>query len=113
MSRCKPGDLAVVVDAQIKSNLGRIVRVVALHDGTGPLGAIGPKPVWLVSAPTAMNWRDGPKRFRLKAGPVPDACLQPIRGVSEGAKRSVNKSRGNSSTKLAVTPSREMPAKTP
>lgn len=88
MSRCKPGDLAVVVDADIRANLGRIVRVVALHDGTGLLGAIGPKPVWLVTAPTPLSWRDGAKKYRLKSGPVPDLCLQPIRAEpTRSAKR--------------------------
>jgi len=87
MSRCRPGDLAVVIEAKIKSNLGRIVRVIALHDGTGPLGAIGPKPVWLVSASTAMNWRIGSKRLSLKSGPVSDSCLQPIRGAKAASKK--------------------------
>jgi hypothetical protein len=81
MSRCKPGDLAVVIDAAHKANIGRIVKVLAMHDGSGPLGAVGPKPVWLVSAPTPLTWRDGSVRFRLKAGPVPDLQLQPIRGT--------------------------------
>jgi hypothetical protein len=80
MSRCKPGDLAVVIEAANQANIGRIVKVVALHDGKGPLGAIGPRPVWLVHAPTPMTWTDGPKRYRRKNGPVPDSQLQPIRG---------------------------------
>ena len=79
MNRCKPGDLAIVVNAANKANIGRIVKVLALHDGSGPLGAIGPKPVWLVQARTSMLWTDGPKRYRLKIGPVPDLQLQPIR----------------------------------
>lgn len=33
MSRCKPGDLAVVIDAANKTNIGRIVNVVAMLDG--------------------------------------------------------------------------------
>ena len=80
-NRCKPGDMAVVIKSINKANLGRIVKVLALHDGKGPLGAIGPKPAWLVSAPTAMTWRDGPKRYRRKSGPVPDSQLQPIKAL--------------------------------
>jgi hypothetical protein len=80
MSRCKPGDLAVVIDAANKANIGRIVRVVASHDPGGWLSRIGPKPIWLVSAPTPLTWRDGAKRYRRKNGPVPDSQLQPIRG---------------------------------
>jgi hypothetical protein len=82
MSRCKPGDLAVVIEAANHANIGRIVKVVALHDGKGPLGAIGPRPVWMVKAPTRLTWTDGPKRYRRKNGPVPDSQLQPIRGVT-------------------------------
>jgi hypothetical protein len=82
MSRCKPGDLAVVIEAANHANIGRIVKVVALHDGKGPLGAIGPRPVWMVKAPTRLTWTDGPKRYRRKNGPVPDSQLQPIRGVN-------------------------------
>lgn len=79
MSRCRPGDLAVVVDAANKANIGRIVKVVALHDGTGPLAMVRPCAVWMVRAPTPMTWTDGPKRYRRKNGPVPDSQLQPIR----------------------------------
>ena len=80
MSRCKPGDLAVVIEAANRVNIGRIVKVVALHDGKGPLAMIRPCPVWMVKAPTALIWRDGHKRYRRKNGPVPDSQLQPIRG---------------------------------
>ncbi len=91
MTRCKPGDLAVVIKSINNTNLGRVVRVLALHDGTGPLGAIGPKPAWLVCAPTAMTWRDGPKRYRRKSGPVPDVQLQPIRAQPTGTDKSQRK----------------------
>lgn len=81
MMRCKPGDLALVIDAANKTNIGLIVKVVAQHDGKGPLGAIGPKPVWLVECPNTMLWTDGTKMYRRKSGPVPDSQLQPIRGA--------------------------------
>ena len=35
--KCKPGDLAVVINADIPSNLGSIVRVIETHDGSGPI----------------------------------------------------------------------------
>lgn len=35
--RCRVGDLAVVISADIPSNLGRIVKVLARHDGCGLL----------------------------------------------------------------------------
>jgi hypothetical protein len=90
MSRCMPGELAVVIEATNQANIGPIVKVVAQHDGTGPLGGIGPRPVWLVHAPMPTTWTDGPKRYRRKNGPVPDSQLQPIRGSrqTEAANRS-------------------------
>ena len=33
--RCRPGDMAVVLDAVHKSNIGKIVTVIELHDGLG------------------------------------------------------------------------------
>ena len=91
MANCKPGDMAVVIRSINKTNLGRIVKVLALYDGAGPLGAIGPKPAWLVSAPTAMTWTDGPRRYRRKSGPVPDMQLQPIRAQPAPAAKSRRK----------------------
>ena len=78
---CRPGDLAIVVRAVYRSNIGRIVKVVALHDGKGVLqfGNIGP--VWLVACAQPMTWTKDGKRYRRKKGPVPDACLKPIRGT--------------------------------
>ncbi len=48
MSRCKPGDLAVVVEAIVQSNAGYMVRVVALLDGKRPLAMIRQCLVWMV-----------------------------------------------------------------
>ena len=80
--RCKVGDLAVVVQAKFPSNLGRIVQVVGLHDGTGDI-VYTPEfsPVWLVVASTRLTWTCNGKRYRRKSGPVPDQQLQPIRGL--------------------------------
>lgn len=79
-SRCKAGDLAVVVGAYYRSNLGRIVRVVAPHDGKGDIVFRGVGIVWLVHASQPMTWTVDRKRFRRKRGPVPDTYLVPIRG---------------------------------
>ncbi len=83
--RCRPGDLAVVINARLPSNLGRIVRVVAQHDGTGVLAYPPTVATWLVTSPHSMNWVIDGKRFRRKKGPVPDAQLQPIRGQDLGS----------------------------
>jgi hypothetical protein len=102
MSRCKPGDLAVVISAANPANIGRIVKVIAPHDGEGRLGLVGPKPVWLVSAPTPLTWRDGAKRHRLKKGPVPDSQLQPIRGQKSPVTQKHHVKQDDFRTRLAL-----------
>lgn len=83
-AQCKAGDLAIVVHAFHRGNLGRIVEVVGLHDGTGDLVFREGGVVWLVKCAQPMTWTVGKKRFRRKYGPVPDAVLKPIRGVPAG-----------------------------
>ena len=78
--RCRPGDLAVVIDARLPSNLGRIVRIVAQHDGTGVLAYPPSVATWLVTSPCFMSWVMNGKRYRRKKGLVPDVQLQPLRG---------------------------------
>jgi hypothetical protein len=84
MTNCKPGDLAVIVEATNRANIGRIVKVVAAHDGKGTLSMVSQGLVWMVNAQTPLTWSIGPKRYRRKNGPAPDSQLQPIRG--EGLK---------------------------
>lgn len=81
--KCRPGDLAVVIAAMNKSNIGLIVRVLRLHDNSGDL-AYHIDEVWLAECSTRMTWTIGKKRFLRKAGPIPDAQLQPIRGPTAG-----------------------------
>ena len=78
--RCKPGDLAVVIQATFKTNLGRIVRVIRPSCGEGDLTYPAHMNTWLVESVEPLTWYRGKKRFRRKSGPVPDAQLQPIRG---------------------------------
>lgn len=82
--RCKPGDLAIVIKATFPSNLGRIVRVVALSQGDGDLVYPADQVTWLVTCAQPMTWYKKKKRFQRKKGPVPDMQLQPIRGVPLG-----------------------------
>ena len=84
-AKCKPGDLAVVINPELATNRGRILRVVSVHDQTGDLvfpSAYGR--IWLVESAHPMTWRQDGKRYRRKRGPVPDHCLQPIRGNPAG-----------------------------
>jgi hypothetical protein len=89
--RCRAGDLAVVVNAYYRSNLGRIVKVLAPHDAQGALVFRDVGHVWLVEAPQPMIWTIGSRRFRRKCGPVPDANLKPIRGKPLAKRRKSEK----------------------
>jgi hypothetical protein len=82
--RCKPGDLAVVVSAELRCNVGIIVRIIAPHDGAGAIRFRHHGHVWLVAAPRPMTWHMHGKVYRRKTGPVPDNRLQPIRGLPLG-----------------------------
>ena len=79
--RCKPGDLAVVIDAKYKRNLGIIVKVIEIDDRTGPVRYALETPVWLAESQKAMTWVANGRRYSSNRGPIPDAQLQPIRGT--------------------------------
>jgi len=81
--RCKPGDLAIVIDAKYKRNLGIIVKVIELDDRTGPVRFALDTPVWLIESQEAMTWVVNGTRYLSNRGPIPDAQLQPIRGTSK------------------------------
>lgn len=80
---CQPGDLAVVISASNKYNIGRVVTVIRPFDGTGGLCPDTTGACWLVRCSTPLKWVavDSGKVYRRKEGPAPDACLQPIRGI--------------------------------
>jgi hypothetical protein len=79
-ARCRPGDLAVVIDAHNQTNLGRIVQVIGPDDGKGDLKFPKDMLVWIVESHKNMCWQVGKRKVRRKRGPAPDAQLQPIRG---------------------------------
>jgi hypothetical protein len=82
--RCKPGDLAVVINAKYRCNLGLIVRVIELHNRKGNICYPRDTPAWYAESQRRMTWVVDGKRYRRKRGPVPDAQLQPIRGNLKG-----------------------------
>lgn len=82
--RCKPGDLAIVIDAHYKCNLGVIVQVIKLHDGLGVPSYPLEQNAWLAKTSKVLKWTAKGKVYRRKCGPVPDAQLQPIRGFPLG-----------------------------
>lgn len=79
--RCRPGDLAVVISAANRVNVGRIVSVVRRVDDESDAHPdhLG-KPRWIVKAPATLTWLHGEKKVRRKSGPALDEQLQPIRG---------------------------------
>ena len=79
--RCKPGDLAIVIDAKYKRNLGIIVKVIEMDDRTGPVRYALDTPVWLAESQKAMTWVANGRRYSSNRGPIPDAQLQSIRGA--------------------------------
>ena len=79
--RCKPGDLAIVIDAKYKRNLGIIVKVIEMDDRTGRVRYALDTPVWLAESQKAMTWVVNGTRYSSNRGPIPDAQLQPIRGA--------------------------------
>jgi hypothetical protein len=103
--RCKIGDMAVVIDAYHRCNLGNIVRVIEPHDGTGDL-IFGSSDghVWLVEAARPMTWTVKKKRYRRKVGPAPDNQLQPIRDsesdiqISAAVKKLIRKLKSDVAT---------------
>lgn len=102
MANCRIGDLAVVVGAQLRCNLGRIVRVVAADDGKGCVVFAREGHVWTVECAQPLTWQVGGKRVRRRVGPVPDNRLRPIRGVPPGQPR--RRARGTGAAPRARCP---------
>ena len=77
---CKPGDMALIVSSQIESNLGVLVDVIGAPDGkihiAQNLGHLWHCKVRGVVTYVSVTG----KRIVTSEGPVPDACLRPIRG---------------------------------
>lgn len=81
MTRCVPGDLAVVIAADFPANLGRFVRVVRPDfDDTDIVFPAEEGWVWWVKSASPMTWRARDRILQRMAGPVPDSRLWPIRG---------------------------------
>lgn len=85
---CRPGDLAIVTRSLIASNVGKIVQVIkpfAVGDShIIPLDNAGM--IWLCdTAGSPLHWADamGIGREASTSGPIPDACLRPIRPEPE------------------------------
>jgi hypothetical protein len=82
--RCKPGDLAIVIDAYNTSNLGMIVRVVGPQDMNSDLVIHDTSGVWIIESHHLMAWACGEKITYSTKGPALDCQLKPIRGLPLG-----------------------------
>ena len=82
---CKPGDLAVIVDAYNPENIGTILKVIKPHWNQRALSKEPGDFLWTAEAPRLMTYARKEKLFFRKRGPVPDSLLRPIRGNPLGA----------------------------
>ena len=80
MTYCKPGDLAIVVEAYNPCNLGTIVHVIGLYSGKTGICAPEGDVIWLAQASQPMTYAAPSKLSRRSRGPIPDSQLRPIRG---------------------------------
>ena len=79
--RCKPGDLAIVVEAYNAGNIGTIVHVIGLYSGQNAVCAPEGDVIWLARASKLMTYAEPSTLKRRRLGPVPDSQLRPIRGL--------------------------------
>lgn len=79
--KCRAGDLAVVVRSRDPLNLGRVVRVSWADAGDSGYTFPWEGPTWWIEASEPMIWLIGGRPHAMYCGPVPDHCLQPIRGT--------------------------------
>ena len=80
---CKPGDLAIIIDAYNAVNIGAIVKVIAAHKNQNALDKEADDYLWTVTAPHPMTYAIDNKLVRKRKGPAPDSTLRPIRGLNE------------------------------
>ena len=81
---CRPGDLAIVVEAFNPINIGAIVKVIGKHRNQRVLCASPEEFIWLIEAPYPLTYEVKGKVVHKRKGSVPDSGLQPIRGLPLG-----------------------------
>ena len=77
---CRPGDIAITVEAFNPINIGSIVRVLHKHHNQSALTVEPDDFLWYVEAAHYLTYCKGEKVFRRKRGAAPDSYLRPIRG---------------------------------
>jgi len=81
---CRPGDLAITVEAFNPINIGSIVRVLHKHHNQSALSVEPDDLLWYVEAAHYLTYSKGEKIIRRKRGAAPDSYLRPIRGYPLG-----------------------------
>lgn len=77
---CKPGDLALIVSSRFEQNVGVIVDVIGVAHGKIVMPQ-EPGQIWHCRARGAITYETVfAERIVTSEGPIPDACLRPIRG---------------------------------
>ena len=88
---CKPGDLAVIVDAYNPENIGTFVKVLKAHNNQFALDKPEGDMLWFVEGSRPMSYDVSGRIRKRKKGPAPDSSLRPIRGIGELAEIAVEK----------------------
>lgn len=112
--RIQPGDLAISIHTQQPQNNGLIVQVVKLHvnSKTWPMT----EKAWWCTCAQPMTWKVRDRFVHANEGPVPEACLFPIRGAGQDSltetKKPVRKKQGKPAARplTAVVPASPLPA---
>ena len=81
---CRPGDLAITVEAYNAINIGSVVRVLHKHHNQSALVVEPDDFLWYVEAAHYLTYSRGLKFTRRKRGAAPDSYLRPIRGEPFG-----------------------------
>ena len=81
---CRPGDLAIIVEAYNPINIGAVVRVLRRHKNQNAVCAPAGDYIWLIEAPHPLTYEIGDKLVRKRKGGAPDSSLRPIRGLPLG-----------------------------
>ena len=99
--RIRPGDLAISIHTKQPENNGLIVQVVRPFVKTDewPMA----EKSWWCTCAQLMTWGVGKRIVQAHAGPVPEACLFPIRGT--GSDGPVSRAKRPTRKVLSSSPS--------
>jgi hypothetical protein len=103
MSNCKPGDLAIVVQAYNACNVGTIVKVLRLSGDQEALYTPGAYLIWIVEAAHLLTYDHSGVLKTERTGPVPDSYLRPIRGNPKNEERLTESRKDDSLAALNTT----------